>query len=192
MGYISFYREGHRFRDEFLEFYRGMRRLVKLAYGDDFTFMFDWDQSGSPAGHLSIMIIVYVCTLFEELMRDAYIFINPGRNITDNELRKNTQSWYGIKNWLVSNNLLNSGLLDYEQLISELHARRNCLVHKNSVVDEQYIKQATEFGGIAAFKLGDRIWTNWKYHEKLVKELVSFQMFLGIALENHINNIHSD
>ena len=191
MGYSSFYWQGHRFRNELSSLYIDIRRLATLAYGDNFAVMFEWDQSGSEAGHLSNMVIVYVWSLFEEFMRDAYIFVNPGRQVTEDEIRKNTQGWSKVRKWLKSKNILNGNLASFEPLISELDARRNCLVHKNGNVDEQYIKQATQFGGIAAFNLDDRIWTDWKYHEQLEERLVFFQAFLEIALEKYVNSTSS-
>jgi len=188
MEYGSFYQQGHRFRNELSSLYMDIRRLATLAYGDNFAVMFEWDKSGTEAGHLSNMVIVYVWSLFEEFMRDAYIFVNPGRHITEEEIRKNTQGWSKLRKWLKSKNILNGNLASFEPLISELDARRNCLVHKNGNVDEQYIKQATQFGGIAAFNLDDRIWTDWKYHEQLEERLVSFQMFLEGALEKYVNS----
>jgi hypothetical protein len=188
MGYSSFYRQGHRFRNELSSLYMDIRRLATLAYGDNFAVMFEWDKSGTEAGHLSNMVVVYVWSLFDEFMRDAYIFVNPGSHITEGEIRKNTQGWSKVRKWFKSKNLLNANLTSFEPLISELDARRNCLVHKNGNVDEQYIEQATQFGGIAGFDFGSRIWTDWEYHEQLEKRLVSFQMFLNPALENYVNS----
>jgi hypothetical protein len=184
---MSFYRQGHRFRNELALLYMDIRRLATLAYGDNFSDMFKWDKSGTEAGYLSNMVVVYVWTLFEEFMRDAYIFVNPSRTILEDEIRKNTQGWSKLRKWLKCKNLLNDNLATFEPLISELDARRNCLVHKNGKVDEQYIEQATKFGGKAAFKLNDCIWTDWEYHKQIEKQLISFQMFLEIALEKYVD-----
>lgn len=164
-----------------------IRKLVR-PYGDDFATMFEWNHSGSEVGYLSNMIVVYVWSLFEEFIRDVYLFINEGQQINEQNMRKNTQGWSNIRKWLNKNKLLSDYLITFEPLIGELDARRNCLVHKNGKVDSQYINQANKYCATATFKLGDNVWTDWKYHEQLEKDLTSFQMLLTAIIESSINN----
>jgi hypothetical protein len=178
VSHNSSYQQGHQFRDDISLLYSSVKGLVIQAYGDDFTIMFEWDYSGGAVGYLSNMTVVHAWTLFENLMRNAFIYSNSEQQVDESLIRKNNYGWEQMRKWLKRKNILNKGLMEYETLISELDARRNCLVHRNGVVDEQYITQATKYGGIAYFDIGKRIWTDWKYHEQISRRLISFQMLL--------------
>jgi hypothetical protein len=195
MSHISFYPSGHHFRDEVSLLYSNVERLVEQAYGDNFVYMFEWDQSGREVGYLSNMTVVYVWTLLENLMRNAYIyaFSNINECLDEDKIRKNNSGWGQMSKWLTSigplNDKLSNDLKGFEPVIGELDARRNCLVHCNGIVDQQYKQQVTKYNGKHYFKLGHAIWTDWEYHKQLKKQLISFQMLLEGRLEKHISSL---
>jgi hypothetical protein len=178
----SFYRQGHRFRDEIGVTYSSILRLVRQAYDENLDEWFGWDHSGGDIGYLSNMMVVYVWTLFEELMRKAFIAIHDYDPPKEDQVRKNNRGWGEMRAWLIKRGMF-SELKDFEPFVSELGARRNCLVHQIGLVDDQYIQQASKYGGKPAFAEGERVWTDHAYHKQIEKKLIYFEMVLQSEAE---------
>jgi len=69
-------------------------------------------------------------------------------------------------------------------LFGEFCARRNCIVHNNGIVDDQYVNQVRAYGVESAFSIGDTILTEWPYHKKLEDALVDkFNLHLKTEVE---------
>lgn len=187
-NFWDFYHRGHHFRDEISIVYMEMQRLLRQAYGDDFTELFTWDHSGSNVGYISNMLVVYVWTIFEELMRSAFVTVYGDPALKEKYIRDNNFSWGEIREWLIDEGIFTANLKGFEPLIGELNARRNCLVHNRGIVDSQYINQVVKYGGVSAFTLGKHIWTSWDYHQQLENQLIFFQMHLSSTVETCLRN----
>jgi len=187
-NFWDFYHQGHHFRDEISIVYGEMQRLLRQAYGEDFAQLFTWDHSGSNVGYLSNMLVVYIWTIFEELMRNAFVTVYGDRALKEDDIRKNNSSWGKMRKWLNAKGIFTDNLKRFEPLIGELNARRNCLVHNRGIVDKQYINQVSKYGGAPAFKLGEHIWTSWDYHQQLEHQLILFQMHLSTRVEIHLRD----
>lgn len=179
----SFYRPSHRFRDQVSMAYSSIRRVVELAYPHDLEPQLDCRfgyESGSA--DISNMLIVYIWTLFEAYMNQAYAAIHDGEIPSD--VRSEYTGWGQMRNWLIEKGMFNEDLSRFDELLGEFCARRNCLVHNNGIVDEQYVNQVRAYGGESAFSIGDMILTDWAYHKKLEFELVnSFNLSLEAEVQ---------
>jgi len=176
---IEFDRQRHRFRGEIRIVYSQLWALVRGAYGDSFAKEFAWNRSGTGVGYLSNMAVVYVWTIFEELMRNAFIAVHGTPLLGDDDLMHKNYGWGKMTDWLSNKNMFTDNLKRFGPLVGELDARRNCLVHRNGVVDQIYIDQACRYGSEPAFRLGRRVWTSWDYHQQLETQLFHFQNSLG-------------
>jgi len=119
------------------------------------------------------MLVVYIWTLFEDYMRQAYVAVHDGKLPKDDDVRRKNRGWKEMRKWLSEKDMFNKNLGKFDELLSEFCARRNCLVHQNGKVDEQYINQVREHGGESDFSVGDQILTDWAYHKKLADALVN-------------------
>ncbi len=185
-NFWDFYHQGHHFRDEISIVYMEMQRLLRQAYGEDFTELFTWDHSGSNVGYVSNMLVVYIWTIFEELMRNAFVTAYGDRALKEVDIRNNNSSWGKMGKWLSAKGIFTDNLRRFEPLIGELNARRNCLVHNRGIVDSQYISQTSKYGSIPAFRLGEHIWTSGNYHQQLEHQLIYFQMHLSTGVEMYL------
>ncbi len=132
---------------------------------------------------ISNMLVVYIWTLFEVYMREAFIAIHGNNPPNDAIVRSNNKGWGQMRKWLEEKKMFNEILRRFDSLIGEFCARRNCLVHNEGKVDEQYVNQVKKYGGSPTFSVGDKVHTDWKYHKALEDSLVPR---FNIALEAEV------
>ena len=138
----NFYAQSHRFRNRVSVDYSSVRRVAKQAYLSDSESELDsrFSNEAGLAG-ISNMLVVYIWTLFEDYMRQAYVAVHDGKLPKDDDVRRKNRCWKEMRKWLSEKDMFNKNLGKFDELLSEFCARRNCLVHQNGKVDEQYINQ---------------------------------------------------
>ena len=180
----SFYRPSHRFRNQVSLAYSAIHRVINQACPTDSESEFEAkliNESGLSV--ISNLLVVYIWTLFEIYMREAYVAIHDKNTPRDNDVRNNNYGWDKMKKWLTVKGMF-VNLKRFDALLGEFCARRNCLVHNEGKVDGQYLRQVSNYGGSSAYPEGDFIGTGWRYHKKLNDALVNhFNLILESEVE---------
>lgn len=180
----SFYRPSHRFRNQVSGAYWVIWQVAREANPRDSESELE-SKLGSERGlaDISNMLVVYIWTLFEVYMSEAYVKIHDRNPPDEGDVRKRNSGWGQMREWLIEKNMFDN-LKQFDSLLGEFCARRNCLVHKDGKVDAQYMKQATRFVGSSTLSIGDQILTEWRYHMELKKALVNrFNLYLESEVE---------
>lgn len=188
MVYRSFYHQAHRFRDQVSEAYWAILWVARLAYPNDSESELDY-KFGNETGlaNISNMLVVYIWTLFEVYMREAFIAIHVNNPPDDATVRSRNKGWGQMREWLEEKKMFNEILRSFDSLIGEFCARRNCLVHNDGKVDKQYVNQVKKYGGSHTFSVEDKIHTDWKYHKALEDALVPrFNIALEMEVELYL------
>jgi len=181
----SFGEQSLRFRAQVLVAYKSVLTVVRDAYHPDSESQREY-IFGNKIGLLEIsnMLAVYIWALLEAYMRKAYIAIHDGNPPKDFDVRRNNRGWSQMREWLTDKNMFNENLGKFDELFGEFCARRNCIVHNNGIVDDQYVNQVRAYGVESAFSIGDTILTEWPYHKKLEDALVDkFNLHLKTEVE---------
>lgn len=183
-AYRSFYRPSHRFRNEVSHAYSAIHWVINQAYPTKSESEFESNLINMP-GLLKIsnMLVVHIWTLFEVYMREAYVAIYDKNISQDNDVRNNNYSWGRMREWLTEKGMF-IYLKEFDALLGEFCARRNCLVHNEGKVDSQYLRQVNICGGSSAYAEGDFILTEWRYHKKLNDALVNH---FNLILESEVD-----
>jgi hypothetical protein len=181
-----FDRQRHQFRDDLGHAYMCMKSIVGKAYSEDYDQWFGFDHSGWDVGHFSNMQVIHVWTLFEELMRNAFVAVHGNYSRESDDFIRKNYGWGKMREWLNDKGMFTDDLRRFQPLIGELDARRNCLVHNNGFVDNRYLVQTFEYGGETDFNLNDRIWTDWHYHQQLETQLRHFQNWMGAEVGKYL------
>jgi hypothetical protein len=88
MVYRSFYRQSHKFRNQVSLSYSAILRVAKQAYPNDSESELDY-KFGNETGlaDISNMLVVYIWTLFEVYMREAFVAIHDNNPPDDATVR---------------------------------------------------------------------------------------------------------